>query len=186
MGIEKAQAGRLQQLRKRLTPEIARQACERVSSFGMRAAATFILGGPGETINEVVETVSFALSLPLDFAHFNPLAVYPGTTLFAEVFGEPRTKDWLTLCLDQQLAPLGDILWRNRDLPLEVILGAVAEAYRSFYSIERLNKVLSRVPRAEQVAVHSAYNLLGSHRAESWPLPGTPETPPEQGVPLQC
>ena len=186
MGIEKAQASQLQHLRKLLTPEVARQACERVSSFGMRAAATFILGGPDETIADVRETISFAQSLPLDFAHFNPLALYPGTTLFTEVFGRSRTDDWLDLCLDRASAPNGDILWSDPGLPIEMILSCIAEAYRGFYSEDRLALVISRLPLGERDLVRRAYALLANHRAESWPVSVPARDADGWGVNLQC
>src|SRR5258708_1422999 len=182
MGIQKAQASRLQQLRKRLTPEVARKACERVSSFGIRAAATFILGGPGETIADLRETVAFAESLSLDFAHFNPLALYPGTTLFAEIFGQSRTQDWLDLCLDPELAPHGDILWADPRLPIDLILACISDAYRSFYSESRLREVLSRLPLAEHDTVRGAYALLADHRPTSWPILAPPGARSEHGV----
>ena len=64
MGIEKAHTSRLALLEKRLTPDVAREACERLSSSGIRGAGTFILGGVEESPRILEETVEFALSLP--------------------------------------------------------------------------------------------------------------------------
>lgn len=47
MGIEKGHVAALTAIRKRLTPETAQIATERVVQAGIRAAGTFILGGPG-------------------------------------------------------------------------------------------------------------------------------------------
>jgi radical SAM superfamily enzyme YgiQ (UPF0313 family) len=152
----------------------------------MRAAATFILGGPGETIGDIGETVSFAQSLPLDFAHFNPLALYPGTTLFTEVFGHSRREDWLDLCLDRELAPNGDILWSDSDFSIEMILSSIAEAYRGFYSEDRLASVLPRLPLGERDMVRSAYSLLANHRADSWPITVPAREVDSRGVNPQC
>ena len=167
MGIEKAHLAQLQQFRKRLSPDIAREACERLASTTIRAAGTFILGGPNERQDDVEATINFAASLPLDFAHFNPLAVYPGTALYTEIFGE-ADRSWLDLCLDPEISPHGDILWRSPELPLTTILDSIAKAYRVFYTRERLARVLSKVPKIEQEVVKSAYKVLVEDRARSW------------------
>jgi hypothetical protein len=165
MGIEKGHIAALKQMRKRLTPETARGACERLAAFGIRAAGTFILGGNGEQADDLVATVDFACSLPLDFAHFNPLAVYPGTQLYDETFG--ASTPWLPLCLDPSWAPRGDILWRSDKLALADITAAVVDAYRRFYSDDRLARVPAKLPESERSAAAAAYALLADGRAAS-------------------
>src|SRR5688500_15660401 len=66
MGIEKGQASQLNLLRKRLAPDVAADACQKVSSAGIRAAGTFIIGGAGEKLEDLTTTVDFAVSLDLD------------------------------------------------------------------------------------------------------------------------
>jgi radical SAM superfamily enzyme YgiQ (UPF0313 family) len=171
MGIEKGHVRNLEKIRKRLTPDIARDACSRLDSAGVRSAGTFILGGHGETLEDVLETIHFAVTLPLTFAHFNPLALYPGTQLFTETYGDLPADSWLRFCLDPDLAPRGDILWRSNDLPLPLILERIAEAYRLFYAEHRLVKVLlaNREPAARNM-ITAAYGLLREDRALSWHL----------------
>jgi radical SAM superfamily enzyme YgiQ (UPF0313 family) len=168
MGIEKGHVAQLKQLQKRLSPEVARTACERVNEVGIRAAGTFILGGQGETPEIIRETIEYAKSLPLDYAHFNPLAVYPGTVLFQQVFPEEAPDRWLHLCLNEGLAPLGDILWRSEMLPLTDILDAVHHAYREFYTDDRLERVLAKLPPAEHEATRASYRVLAQDRGRSW------------------
>jgi len=165
MGIEKGHVAALTAIRKRLTPEIARNATERLVQAGIRAAGTFILGGPGETPEDIEFTVAFATSLDLDFAHFNPLALYPGTALYEQAY---PAADWLALCLDPELAPFGDILWRSPELPMAAILDSVTDAYKRFYSRRRLARVTARLPLSERAAVIEAYRRLRSERPHSW------------------
>lgn len=165
MGIEKAESAALEAIRKRLTPDIAESAVERVVAAGIRAAGTFILGGPGESPDDLAATIDFAIGLDLDFAHFNPLALYPGTALFDQVH---PGGDWLAMCLNAELAPFGDILWRSGELPLQRILDAVGSAYERFYSKERLARVVVRVPEHEREAIKDAYVQLRRERARSW------------------
>jgi anaerobic magnesium-protoporphyrin IX monomethyl ester cyclase len=166
MGIEKGHLAGLRAVRKRLSPEVATEATHRVVSAGIRAAGTFILGGPGETGDDLASTVEFAEQLDLDFAHFNPLAVYPGTAIFAEVFGPAA--DWAVLCRDPEWAPFGDILWRDRTLGLAEILDAVRRAYTVFYADRRLARVLKRVPSSEHELVGQSFRGLGLERGHSW------------------
>ena len=106
MGIEKANVQQLRRLGKSLGPQTAQDASHRLATAGIRTAGCFILGGPGETTSDLEETIGFAQSLPLTFAQFNPLALYPGTRLFEE-FGVGEPGDWLKHCLDIELAQWG-------------------------------------------------------------------------------
>lgn len=165
MGIEKATVASLQSFRKNLTPDVAQLASERLVQAGIRAAGTFIIGGVMETEENIGETVEFALGLPLDFAQFNPLAVYPGTELFSRVFAD---RDWLDLCLSEEWAPWGDILWRSDDVPLAMILQTVQDAYQAFYSPERLQDALKRTPDDQQDTLRRSYVALRTERPASW------------------
>jgi hypothetical protein len=88
--------------------------------------------------------------------------------LFHQEFGPPGSVSWLELCLDQELAPLGDILWRSSDLPLDTILDAVADAYRRFYTVERLEQVSKRLSESERAVLADSYRILAQDRACSW------------------
>jgi anaerobic magnesium-protoporphyrin IX monomethyl ester cyclase len=171
MGIEKGDAALLAAMRKRISDGVARQACERLSKYSIRSVGTFILGGPGETVADLESTIAFATSLPLDFAHFNPLAIHPGTALFNTIYG---TDDWLDLCLDHKTAPFGEILWRSDELPLQLIVARVREAYHGFYTRERCDTTLRKVNIAARHSIEASYQLLEQERASSWLLP-----PPE-------
>jgi hypothetical protein len=168
MGIEKGEAAQLKKLNKHLSPEVARDAVEKVIAVGIRAAGTFILGGPGEVPADLQATIDFAVSLPLTFAHFGPLAVHPGTTLYDEVFGLGGPGTWLQLCLNPEYAPAGDILWRSEELPLLATQLAMDQAYRRFYTSDRLTRVLAAAPEHERSGIATAYELLAKGRSQSY------------------
>lgn len=168
MGIEKGHVVALDRLRKRLSPDIAREACEKVAALGLRVAGTFIIGGPDETLEEIENTIQFAIALPLDFAQFNPMAVYPGTQLFKQRYGD--ISDWLHLCLDPDLAPLGDILWSTEETPLAAILETVRDAYSRFYTPNRLERTVVRLPEDERSSIIHTYDVLLNDRARSWTI----------------
>jgi anaerobic magnesium-protoporphyrin IX monomethyl ester cyclase len=166
MGIEKAHADQLALFQKRLKPEIATAAVERLRNTRIRAAGTFILGGPGESSSEVEQTIDFAVASGLDFAHFNPLAIYPGTQLFSDVYG--ATSNWLELCLDPTLAPHGDILWNGPGLPMSGLVTLLTAAYHRFYTTERLSRLSGKLDNGTFAAISDAYAMLKDNRAASW------------------
>jgi len=166
MGIEKGHKAQLDIMRKRLTPEVAAEASARIKASGIRAAGTFILGGIGEVPDDMHSTIAFACGLDLDFAQFNPLAVYPGTLLFRQLY--PETADWLPLCLDDELAPFGDILWRSHDVSLNEIATSLHSAYERFYSSDRLGQAISTSPETEHQMIRDSYQKLRTSRALSW------------------
>jgi len=169
MGLEKGRQPQLDRLNKQLSPATATRAVKRLSDTGIRTAGTFIVGGPGETMDDLRHSLGFAQSLPLDFAQFNPLAVYPGTYLFTQVFGADAAKNWLPLCLNRELAPWGDILWRSAELPLSLILGEIRAAYSQFYTQDRLDRVCERMPDLDRASLTAAYRMLANERAPDWP-----------------
>lgn len=68
---------------------------------GLFVHGCFVLGNIGETKNDIMGTIKFALSLPIDTAQFFPMFVYPGTIAYQWVVnnGYLATKDyrsWLT------------------------------------------------------------------------------------------
>jgi hypothetical protein len=166
MGIEKAHVDQLALLHKRLSPEIASAAVERLRDTRIRAAGTFILGGPGESRSDVEQTIEFAVSSGLDFAHFNPLAIYPGTQLFSDVYG--TATNWLDLCLDPTLAPHGDILWTGSRLPMAELVALLADAYRRFYTTDRLTRLAAKLDAGTVATLADAYTVLRDNRATSW------------------
>ena len=51
----------------------------------IKVSGLFILGLPGETYNDSLQTIRFAKKLPLDMAQFSILVPYPGSPLFNEL-----------------------------------------------------------------------------------------------------
>ncbi|MFA6093130.1 MAG: radical SAM protein [Elusimicrobiota bacterium] len=65
--------------------QIARSIAMVKEHSGIRVAGLFMLGLPGETPQDSLETMRFARSLPLDMAQFSLCTPYPGSALFAEL-----------------------------------------------------------------------------------------------------
>jgi len=89
-GIESGSTRILKQMGKRFTPEVVRQALHDANSAGIRAAAFFQVGYPGETTADIVSTLELIASLPLDYLSLTITYPLPGTKLFDRVVAEER------------------------------------------------------------------------------------------------
>ena len=81
VGGESAVQKNLDILRKGITPEQVRQAVHMIRKAGMEAYASFIIGIPGETYEEALQTIKFACELPLDYANFHNLTPCEGSEI---------------------------------------------------------------------------------------------------------
>jgi len=68
-------------LRKGIKIEHVRAAVKAAKEVGMKVSTPFIIGIPGETYEEALETIEFAIELSPDFANFHALTPFPGTHL---------------------------------------------------------------------------------------------------------
>lgn len=83
LGIESGVPRILKSVRKEVTPDKTRRACEVIKRHSdIRVEGLFILGLPTETRAESLETIRFAKSLPIDMAQFSVFCPYPGSPEF--------------------------------------------------------------------------------------------------------
>ena len=59
-----------------------REIIELVDKTGIAADGHFLIGYPGETVEDIKATVDYAASLPLTFAHFYMATPFPGSKLY--------------------------------------------------------------------------------------------------------
>ncbi len=89
-GIESGSPRILKQMGKRFSPEQARTAIETAHNVGIRPAAFFQVGYPGETTADILQTIEFVATLPLDYLSFTITYPLPGTKLFNRVVAEGK------------------------------------------------------------------------------------------------
>jgi len=82
-GIESGSQNILNNLRKKITIEQAREAVKMTHNTGIQSVGYFMLGSPGEAPTTIRQTIDFAKRLPLDFAQFSITVPYPGTDLYS-------------------------------------------------------------------------------------------------------
>ncbi len=81
-GVESASQNTLDKIGKRIRIEQAIKVFRWVKELKGFASGSFILGFPWETLNDMKETVNFALKLDPDYAQFTVLTPYPGTPMY--------------------------------------------------------------------------------------------------------
>jgi len=81
IGIESGVQKNLDTLQKGETLEQTERAVRLCQEVGIRVFATFIFGIPGETYDEGLKTIDYAIKLNADYTKFNTMAVHPGTAL---------------------------------------------------------------------------------------------------------
>jgi len=128
-GVESGSDALLSRYHKQLELRKIREtflACRRA---GIRVAATFILGLPGETELQARATISLALSLPLDFAAFNVAVPRAGTRLRSQAVSEGLIDAGMKT-MDQSgvAGAMG-----THELSAERVLALRREANRRFY-----------------------------------------------------
>ena len=89
LGIESGVQRNLDAVGKKISPEKVRRAVRSIrANSDILIEGLFILGIPGETRAEALETIRFATSLDLDMAQFSIMTPYPGSPLFEELAAE--------------------------------------------------------------------------------------------------
>jgi len=84
-GVESGDERILEKYRKGYTPQQVRKIIEFCSRINIQTVGTFILGLPEETKESMQKTLSFIISLPLDFISLNVAVPRRGTDLRKEV-----------------------------------------------------------------------------------------------------
>lgn len=127
-GIESGNQKILDLVQKRISLEQIITAVNLTKEVGLKAKGFFMLGHPMETLETIEDTISFAVSLPLDYAMFTLTTPFPNTKLYemAKEYGTLTEADWsFYSCWHPVYTPDG--------LTREILLAKQQEAHRRFY-----------------------------------------------------
>ncbi len=83
-GVESGSDKTLRTIKKNITTDQALNAFKLSKSFGLQTLAYFMIGLPGETIDDMRETFRFAKTLDPDYATFGVMVPYAGTEIYDE------------------------------------------------------------------------------------------------------
>lgn len=82
IGAESGSDKILKQMKKGITVRQTRDAIAAIKKYGIHTGVTFIIGSPGETMEDVEETRQLANEIDADYTQFFIMTPYPGTELY--------------------------------------------------------------------------------------------------------
>jgi radical SAM superfamily enzyme YgiQ (UPF0313 family) len=158
-------------INKKVTKKQTVEALRLCDKHGLRVLGMFILGIPGETREEALETVDFVRRSNLYLAIFSFMTVYPGTNFWKELRHSPRLdKDFSRYSLSKNFTYVEE----GRS-PGE-LNAVMRRAYLGFYSRPRVvlhlaNLLLSNPARLPGAAAGFARALRGLIRPKKTASP---------------
>jgi radical SAM superfamily enzyme YgiQ (UPF0313 family) len=84
-GAESGVQKNLNTMKKGIKLEQTRNAVAAAKKAGLRVYTPFIIGIPGETYEEALETIDFAIELDPHYANFHSMTPFPGTELYDNI-----------------------------------------------------------------------------------------------------
>lgn len=87
-GIETGSEKTLKKIKKNTTLRQARNAIMWSKQAGLEVFSSFIIGFPGETLQDMQETVDFIKSSDIDYPKVNLLVPYPGSAVYDDIIKE--------------------------------------------------------------------------------------------------
>lgn len=139
-GVESAVPKNLATIRKNLTIEQIAQAVRLTHAIGIKTYLTYIFGTPGETYEEGLKTIDFALKMNSFYAEFFPITPWPGTDLWAD-----RSLGGLVRDLSEMTMLQDKVAYVPHSMTREEIEELLDRAYKRFYLRPRfiIHRVLS-------------------------------------------
>ena len=156
-GAESGVQKNLNTIRKGTTLDQIRKAVNAAKEVGIRVSTPFIFGIPGETYEEGLQTIDFALDLNPDIANFHAITPFPGTHLYDNLDQYGTVSEELSDFTYQGAAFIPLTMTREEILKLRQI------AFKRFYSRPSflLKRVLElRNPHDIMVAMKSVRSLF--------------------------
>ncbi len=151
IGAESGVQRNLNTLRKGVTLDQIRGAVRAAKNVGLKVTTPFLLGIPGETAEDIEQTVDFAIELDPDLANFHMLTPFPGTDLYDHSREYGTLSDDLRDYTYQGAAFVPHTMTRNELLTRRRL------AFRRFYS--RPSFILRKI-----LGIRTAADLKGAVR----------------------
>ncbi len=112
--------------------------------YGMNPLGFFMIGSPGETIEDAKRTIKFAKTLQLDYVRFSRVTAFPNTELYDIYKAQTNHDYWSEYTLDESL--VGDLPLLGTPITEQEAYKYIRKAYIEFYfRPQQLIKALSRV-----------------------------------------
>lgn len=128
VGIESGAPRILKKIRKCLPLDVVKEKISLFREVGIGVTGLFMIGFPGETAEEINQTISFALELPLTGCGLSIFCPLPGTDLCRELYGDRSLEVEMLQSLDFRS-------YKNNltEVPYEDLRKIQMNTYRHFY-----------------------------------------------------
>ena len=158
LGVESGSQHVLNLIRKGTRVEQSVKAIRLAREAGIATIASFVFGIPGETLEEMKQTIRLAKSLNPDYAQFSIATPYPGTQLYcmAKEQGLIVKDDW------SEYTVLKPIL-ATKEFTTNDLEKIILDAYKQFYIRPRY--ILKHIKEGHMnIVAHALRFLLSSHK----------------------
>ncbi|NTW33919.1 MAG: radical SAM protein [Bacteroidetes bacterium] len=155
-GVESGDPDILLAMNKRITIEQIRKAIKLTKKAGIDVFLDFMLGYPGETIEQMNRTIKFAIELNPDYLQFGITVLLPSTTIYQEALKNKFLKNdfWRELAKDPPetiIPPIASEKY-SRDELEKILEKAYSKFYfRPRYLLKKLFKIRSFTQLARQL-----------------------------------
>jgi anaerobic magnesium-protoporphyrin IX monomethyl ester cyclase len=133
LGIETGSPNTLKAMNKKLNLEKVKESIKLIKKYNFRIKGFFMIGYPGETKKDIIQTIQFARSLDLDQAFFSIYIPLPGTIEFQHL---ERIGEINLTCCNWENYYTGNFSippYIPKDMNADELQKLVSLAYRSFY-----------------------------------------------------
>jgi radical SAM superfamily enzyme YgiQ (UPF0313 family) len=154
VGIESGSQRILDTMKKGLTLELIEEKVNLINAVGLEPSGFFIIGYPGETVDDINATIRFAKRLKLKRAHFSNFLPLPGTEATKRLVesGEIDQTDWGTLFYSKvSYAPRGITKEQLKQLQRKAFLEFYLRPhilFRMLMEIKSINQLKMIIMRA--------------------------------------
>lgn len=130
-GVESGSQRVLDLMGKGITLKQAEDAFKVAKNVGIDVVGSFILGYPGETVEEMNQTIDFSIKLDPDYCQYSILTPFPGTPIYYELKhkGLLDTENW-----DRYTVLNSVINYEKLGLSKKLVEKKLARAYLKFYT----------------------------------------------------
>jgi radical SAM superfamily enzyme YgiQ (UPF0313 family) len=128
LGIESGSDRILKKMKKRITVKTIIQKIRLIKQFDIDIIGFFIIGYPGETVDEIKRTIDFACKLPLKRANFSTFKPLPGTNAFNNLL---KTKQITKIAWNK--LTLHSVAWASKEIGVKKLEKLRKQALWKFY-----------------------------------------------------
>lgn len=163
MGAETGKEETLKKLKRSIMPEDVKRAVSLAKKYKIKTSLYFIIGFPGEKVEDINETINFCISVRPNYAQANILIPTPGSELY---FNATKNgfKDW---CKEFTKNPQKNFefpIWET-SLTKQELLYLQRKFYRKFYISfgflkEVIDKIILTLKRREKPNIQSILRIF--------------------------